>query len=309
MKRQLIIGLLAIAAGFVAAGYLTRYVNANRVSLPEAYSDSDLDLQGRRLKGFALGSEGLLADWYWMRSLQYLGGKIAKNGLESVNLDDMSALNPRLLYPLLDNATTLDPKLMAAYSYGATILPAIDVQQAVELTEKGIRDNPDQWRLLQFLGYIHWKSKNYAKAAETYDRGAQIPNAPVFFKLMAAKMRSESGSRDTARAIYHQTLESATDKQTRLTAALRLQQLDSMDEMDIINRLLREHLDKTGACTATWRSLGPAAAAAARAAGRDLHVDAADNLVDPSGVPYRLNRRTCEAEIDWPKSKIPPPNL
>ncbi len=44
--------------------------------LPENYADEDLTLQGAKLKGFSLGFEGLIADWYWMKSLQYLGDKV-----------------------------------------------------------------------------------------------------------------------------------------------------------------------------------------------------------------------------------------
>jgi tetratricopeptide (TPR) repeat protein len=305
VNRQLVITALIILTGFGAVFFLTRYIQSNRIALPETYSDSDLDLQGKRLKGFALGGEGLLADWYWMRSLQYMGGKISSRGLENLNLEDMTALNPRLLYPMLDNATTLDPKLMAAYSYGATVLPAIDAKQAIELTEKGIIDNPDQWRLLQYLGYIHWRLKDYEKAAQAYDRGAHVPGAPLFFKLMVAKMRSESGSRDTAREIYKQAVAEAPDGRTKRSAQLRLYQLDAFDELDVTNKVLGDHLARTGRCFGGWSEALPALETAAKAANLDLRVDASRNLVDPSGVPYRLNRQKCQGEIDWPASKIP----
>ena len=306
MKREAITTLLIIIVGFGAVFGLSRYLEGNRVSLPAAYGDADLDLQGKKLKGFVLGAEGLLADWYWMRSLQYIGGKISERGLASINLEDMTSMNPRLLYPMLDNATTLDPKLMAAYSYGATVLPAIDSNQAIALTEKGISDNPDQWRLLQYLGYIHWRLKDYEKAADAYDRGARIPNAPPFFKLMAAKMRSDSGSRDTAREIYRQAMSTAGDRQTKLSAELRLHQLDALDELDVINKVLIDHRDRTGRCASRWSEILPALQSAATSARRDFRIDSAQNVVDPTGVPYRLDGAKCEGTINWPTSKIPP---
>ena len=139
--------------------------NASRVALAESYEDSDLELDGRKLRGFALGSEGLLADWYWIRSLQYLGGKIAKKQLANVDIEDLRPLNPRLLYPLLDNATDLDPSFIAAYSYGAIVLPAIDRQAAIKFTQKGIANNPEAWRLYHYLGYIYWREKDYESAS------------------------------------------------------------------------------------------------------------------------------------------------
>ena len=304
MKRQLVISLFAIAAGFTAVVGLSQYLEANRVQLPESYADSDLDLQGKKLAGYAMGAEGLLADWYWMRSLQYIGGKIVARGLDSIDLEDMTSMNPRLLYPMLDTATTLDPRLMAAYSYGATILPAIDSKQAIELTEKGIKDNPEQWRLLQYLGYIHWKLKDYEKAAEAYDRGSRVPGAPPFFKLMSAKMRSDTGSRETARSIYRQAATEAPDKQTKLTAELRLQQLDSLDEMEIIDQDLKAYLNRTGHCPTSWPDLLPSLSPRVKN-GKDLRINAERQLVDPSGVPYKLNREECKSEIDRSISKVP----
>jgi hypothetical protein len=147
----LAVGLLLIAALYAGVYALSNFIESNRVPIPETYADEDLAFEGKKIKGFALGAEGMLADWYWMRSLQYIGDKLTNSKLEYIDLEDLTHLNPRLLYPLLDNATDLDPHFMAAYSYGAIVLPAIDKQQAIKLTEKGIAANPNEWRLHQYL--------------------------------------------------------------------------------------------------------------------------------------------------------------
>jgi hypothetical protein len=123
-----------IVFGLAAVSFLSQFIEKNRINLPESYEDEDLSLQGKRLKGFALGAEGLMADWYWIQSLQYIGGKLVRTNVDTVDIGDLTPLNPRLLYPMLDNATELDPKMMAAYSYGATVLPAIIYTQAIALT-------------------------------------------------------------------------------------------------------------------------------------------------------------------------------
>jgi tetratricopeptide (TPR) repeat protein len=305
--RDTVIITAVIVAGLATAIALSRAVEGMRPPMPAGYQDEALGLQGAQLKGFVFGAEGLLADWYWMNSLQYMGNKISSVGLNNVDLENLRPLNPRLLSPYLNNATDLDPRFMAPYSYGATILPAIEPHDAIALTEKGIRENPDQWRLYQYLGYIHWRLKDYEKAAVAYDRGAQIPGAPSFFRLMAAKMRSDSGSRDTAREIYRQAMTEAGDGQVKTAAQLRLYQLDALDQLDVINKVLSDHRTRTGRCVSGWREIVSALQPAAVAARVDLQMDTADNLVDPSGVPYRLNREACQAEINWPTSKIPPP--
>ena len=257
------------------------------------------------LKGFVFGAEGLIADWYWMNSLQYMGKKISSVGLDNLDLEDMTSLNPRLLYPYLNNATDLDPKFTAPYSYGATILPAIDNQQAIALTEKGIANNPDQWRLYQYLGYIYWKLDDYEKASEIYHRGSQIPGAPIFLRMMAARMKTEGGSRDIAREMYGQLLAEAEDETSRHNAEVRLMQIDSLDERDILDPALKEYQSKNGRCAARWSDVIPILMSKKLAGGKSLKIDDSNNVVDPSGVPYLIDAGKCEAQIDAGRSKVP----
>ncbi len=179
------IAVAVIIFGFIAVFELSNFLERHHPQMPENYTDEDLSLQGEKLKGYSFGFEGLLADWYWMRSLQYIGNKVVKSTEETVNLDDLRPLNPKLLYPLLENAATLDPHFLEVYSYGAVVLPAINPEQAIKFTEKGIANNPDEWRLYQHLGYIYWKLNKYEKAAEVYQKGSEIKDAPPFMKLMA----------------------------------------------------------------------------------------------------------------------------
>jgi hypothetical protein len=69
-SKQLLISIAAVIVGFGLIYVLSNFTEKHRPALPDSYADEDLSLQGARIKGFALGFEGLLADWYWMRSLQ-----------------------------------------------------------------------------------------------------------------------------------------------------------------------------------------------------------------------------------------------
>lgn len=305
-SKQLIFSLAAVAVGFALVFVLSNFTNSRRPALPEGYEDSDLALQGARLKGFSLGFEGLFADWYWMQSLQYIGNKVLKNK-EDINLENLQPLNPRLLYPMLDTATDLDPHFTAVYAYGAVVLPAINPEQAIKITEKGIRQNPNEWRLYQHLGYIYWRLQNYEKAAEIYAEGAQIAGAPPFLKMMAAQMKNEGGSRETARAIYEQMFKEAEDQQTRENAAIHLLRLESLDERDAIRPVLEDFQKKTGRCAADWREIFPLLRNAKTPRGA-LRFDAASLApLDPTGVSYLLqNTEKCDVAINVELSKIPP---
>lgn len=304
--KQHLIPAAIIVVGLVVMISLSTALDRSRPELPAEYADSDLALQGKKLKGYALGAEGLLADWYWMQSLQYLGGKIVNSRDETIRIDDLTALNPRLLYPYLENATELDPKFMAAYSFGAVVLPGIDVEKAIELTEKGIERNPSNWRLYQYLGYIYWKRGDYAKAASTYDAGSKIAGAPPFMRQMVAAMNAAGGSRETARAIYSQMLRESEDEQSKENAQLRLFELDSMEMVEAVNRVLSESKERSGQCVQLLPDILPALRSVNLPYGLDFQIDTSNNLVDPSAVPYTFDRAACSIELA-PESKIPKP--
>lgn len=299
-----IVATAVIIGGLAAIFVLSNHLEQIKPALPEGYIDQDLALQGAKLKGFSFGAEGLLADWYWFQSLQYIGGKVIESK-EDLNLEDLSNLNPRLLYPYLDNATDLDSRFMAVYEYGAVVLPAIDLNQAIKFIEKGIRDNPQEWRLYHQLGYIYWRQNDFAKAAEIYAKGAEIAASPPFMKMMAARMKGEGGSREIAREIYEQMAQNSEDKQTREVAELRLLQLDSLDEREAIGGALQKFKEKSGRCADSLQEIFPLLQSVKLPNGKDFRINQAKKLVDPTGVPYLLDKEKCEAVLDIKNTKIP----
>ena len=85
-----------------------------------------------------------------------------------------------MLWPLLDITTTLDPNLLVAYRFGSTFLSDSPPRGegrpdlAVKLLERGIRANPDQWRLYQDLGNVYYfDAKDYAKSVRCFCGGKQ----------------------------------------------------------------------------------------------------------------------------------------
>ena len=295
-NRKTSVLALIVVFGMLATVALARAIDERRPVIDINESDDSLYLNAKTAKRLSLGFNGLAADWYWMRSLQYVGRKIMAVD-ENVAIDDLGQLNLKQLAPLLENATTLDPEFLDPYEYAAVVLPAIDVQEAIRLTRKGIDANPDAWRLYQHLGYIYWQQGDYAAAAEVYGRGAQLPGAPAWMGAMKARMAAEGGSRATAREIYRQMLAQSTDDKVRDMALRRLMQLDSLDQRDGLRKVLALFQTRVGRCPANWREVDPVL----RAIGAPMN--AAGAPLDPSGVPYVLQSAKCEIELD-PKSEI-----
>lgn len=304
-NRDLIMSLAIIAAGFIALFALSRVLEPLRPQQRPEWTDEDLALKGSGLKGIAFGAEGLIADWYWMRSLQYIGEKVLSSKDEFINVDDLRSLNPRLLYPYLDGATDLDPGFIAAYSYGALVLPAVDPEKAIALTRKGIANNPSQWRLYQYLGYIYWRLGRFNEAADAYSAGAQIAGAPSFMILMAGAMKNEGGGRETARSIFLQMSAEENDSETRYYGQLRLRQLESLDERDAVDSVLARFGDRNGRCVSGWNELLPLLREIKLPEGRSFRIDSANRIVDPSDAAYVLDNEKCRMVLDVQRTKIP----
>ena len=289
---------LIVMVGMTCAVLLVRWTDRLRPPVDPNVIDESLYVNDKTARRMSLGFNGLAADWYWMRSLQYVGKKMF-NYQGDIRLDDMSNLNLKLLAPLLETATTLDPEFIEPYEYAAVILPAIDVQHAIRLTQKGIDANPDAWRLYHHLGYIYWRQGEYEEASEIYGRGAQIPGAPAWMEAMRAKILSEGGSRSTAREVYMRMYEQSNEEQVKEMARKHLMRLDSLDQRDALRKLFAAHKARTGKCPESWRELEPVF--------RTLRipVDQSGAPLDPSNAPYVLQAGACEVELDWKQTKVP----
>ena len=300
MKKDYLL-VLIITVGLSVAALVTRWSDAQPHNTTAQFAEEPLYLNGPAMKRLTLAFNGVAADWYWIRSLQYVGRKIvtfedSHDG--RFNLNDLSVLDLRALPSLLRMSTTLDPQFMEPYYYGAVILPDIDPAAAISLLHQGIAANPNQWRLYQHLGYIYWQRHEYEKASEVYAAGAQLPGAPLWMMAISARMKAEGGSRGAAREMYRHLGEASNDEAVKDMVAKQITRLDSLDERDLISKTLREYAAASGRCASSWREV----ASTLRA--RGLRSDSYGAPLDPTGTPYRLTKNGCEVDLDE-KSAVP----
>jgi tetratricopeptide (TPR) repeat protein len=194
------------------------------------------------LKRMSLGYDGLLADVYWTRAVQYFGEKLTRG---SEHFD--------LLAPLLEITTTLDPHLLVAYEYGSNFLaPKIpggagQPQRAIKLTEFGIRNNPNQWHLYYDLGFIYYMELgDYGNAEKAFADGAKVPNAHQIMPLMAAKMAEHAGNIQTARLMWVTTYQITHDPNVKSNAVAHLNALQVDEDVTTLEALVSHYREKTG---------------------------------------------------------------
>jgi hypothetical protein len=229
MNRRASYGLLlgaVLVAGFVCVWKLQKKVDAERAAL--RLESEELTFRSPAvLKKLSLEYAPLMGAIYWTRVVQYFG---AKHHAGDQNLDQ--------LWPLLDITTSLDSNLLVAYRFGAMFLSdspprgAGDPDHAVELLQRGMKANPEYWKLYQDLGNVYYFDKrDYLKAAQAYEAGSKFPGTPPFMKAMAAKIAAEGGSLETSHALWLDIYQTSTNKEMRKNAEdhLRLAQA----EMDI----------------------------------------------------------------------------
>ena len=239
----------------------------------------------------SLGYDSLLADIYWTRAVQYYGSRV---GTDNPNFD--------LLWPLLDITTTLDPKLVIAYRFGGVFLSepgnagAGRTDLAIRLVKRGIAANPNQWRLGADLGFLYyWRLKDYQDSATAYLEASKGPDAPLWLKVMAARVAQKGGSLETSRMIWSQLYESTQNQIVRKKASEILRGLKAQEDEAQLDERAGEYQKRFGRFPASMNDL--------RDAGLVSGVP-----IDPDGYPYIIGPDG-RSQLNPQSSAVIPPEI
>jgi tetratricopeptide (TPR) repeat protein len=298
MRKNLLL-LVTIVAALIVSVSLVRAIDARRANAQTQFGDEPLYVNASTARHMALAFNGLAADWYWMRSLQYVGGKIV--AFEDTHNEGfgLADLDLHLLPSLLRMSIALDPQFIAPYEYGAMLLPEVSRDDAIPLLNSGLAANPSTWRLYHLLGYVYWQRHDYEKASELYVKGARLPGAPSWMAAMGARMKAEGGSRAAAREMYRHLYDASTDPAVKDMVDKQLMRLKSLDERDEIRNALNAYKAKNGRCVSSWREIANELRAA------QLTLDAKSGApLDPSATPYELIKNGCDVGLDI-NTKVP----
>jgi tetratricopeptide (TPR) repeat protein len=258
IRRMILLALLAAAVPFLQ----------NRVDrLAGEQHDDEIGYvwSAGAAKRLFPGFEGVVADLYWIRTLQYFGRQQA------------FAQNKKfqLLESLIDVTVTLDPRFEIAYTYGGIFLSMPYPQGAgrpdrgVALLDRGARAMPRSWFLQQLRGYLAASLLNDTpRAVASLNEAAQLPGAPFWLHTLAAELAARGGERQKSREIWN-TLARELDPTFKRLAVPQLQRLDALDQLDAIDAAIAAYRKETGGNPPSLSALRLAAAP-----------------VDPTGKPY-----------------------
>jgi len=205
----------------------------------------------RLIKFLCLGFTGLAASIYWTRVVQYFGHKHYEASLEYDSLA-----------PLLDLTTQLDPHLEIAYEFGSIFLAqkppegAGQPAEAVKLVERGIKENPDAWRLYYQIGYIQYlELHDPLAAARSFELGAAVPGAYPWMKVMAAMLLHKAGDLNTSRYLWQGIYASSADPSIKRNALVRLAALQVDQDVLALQQAVNAYRSKYHAVPHNWLDL------------------------------------------------------
>ena len=231
---------------------------------------------GPQVRRLADGFHNVLADIYWLRTVQYYGSQRAFAARSDY----------ALLRPLIDITTSLDPRMEIAYRYGATFLAesypagAGEPKAAIEVLRKGVENNPQSWRLRQELALFHYFFLGEAQAASRILlEAAKLPGAPHILETLAADVLARRGDRATARALWRRLYDEAEPGAMKSNAEIHLQQIDALDSLDVIRGAAETFRARVGRWPSSLDEL------------RRVRL-LQGSLVDPVGVAFDYNPET-----------------
>jgi hypothetical protein len=203
---------------------------------------------GESVSRMFAGYANVMADIYWLRSIQYHGGEVAFNPESKLDL----------LESYLDITTTLDPRFEIAYRYGAIFLAegrygANNPAGAIRLLDKGRRAMPRNWQLAQDRAmFTSFYLKDGAEASRIAIEASAIPGAPRSLKVMAATFLAENGSRATAKRIWLSLAGPNEEPFVRAAAKRYLDRLNAVDlAEELTAKLVPRYLESTGSAPAS----------------------------------------------------------
>jgi hypothetical protein len=269
---------LVLTLAFVAVAGLVAGVRDRTYSYRHVGDNALYVTSGTALRRMTLGYDAVAADVYWIRALQYYG---------RVRLSVQKGTPPteddyRLLYPLLDLTTTLDPRFNIAYRFGAIFLAepppggAGRADLAVRLLEKGLRELPDKWEYMLDIGFVHyWWTRDYRLAASSFEKASHVAGSPSWLRQLAATTLATGGDRRTSRRMWQAILESAENDWVRSHAEWRLLQLRALDQLQQLQQIVDR--ESPAAAARDWTPF--------IRAGRLRGIP-----VDPTGTPYEIDQ-------------------
>lgn len=218
-KRAAIASILVAAIGLSSIATLQTRVDTVH---EETFDQELLYLPNRALlTHFTGGLNVVLADMLWIQCIQYTAKHFHGDG------------KFRWLAQMGDVITDLDPYFVGAYRYVGMFLAALqsDDQSSLDLIHKGMRNNPDEWRLPYEASMVYLLNRrdepgSPEMAARYLSLAVGMGIAPPELANVAQGLAVRHDFADIEREMWEETIASSTDPFMRELAQRKLALMD-----------------------------------------------------------------------------------
>ncbi len=216
-------GASVLALWLVIASCMVVWIGAQRATdrvrdtWPQVYPLLLLP-NGRYLAAASFGFRIMLADTIYLWSIQYYGHRRTPEGRN-------------YLRQIYNTISDLDPQFIDSYTTGALVMASdmADPVMALELLDRGIERNPDNWLLPWEAGWYSYMSlEDYVAAERYFAMASEQADAPSWVARLRAHMVTEQGDLLTAILMWEEILTEAEEAGDESSAAIAAQRIPDL---------------------------------------------------------------------------------
>ena len=185
----------------------------------------------------SLGYKNFVSHIIWFNTISYFG-KHYKTDARYTWLSHMCEL-----------VTSLNPKAVHVYNFCSTMLSweGKSPEKSISLLSKGIEANPDKWEFYYLRGFNHmYFLKDNLSAQKDFQKGATLPDAPIFLTRLATKKMALLDKPEEAISFLSNMIRNSKDPNQKAALQFRLEQV--VDDLNINNleKAVKIYRQKTG---------------------------------------------------------------
>lgn len=190
----------------------------------------------------SLGYATLVADYYWVKSLQYY-------------MDPNQTQNRyKNLADFLEVVVGVDPDYEYAYKFAGLSIPFdtgrfhhVNTLRSTRFLERGVARFPQNWQLRFLLAYNYLNYHHQpSKAAVQLEAAAALPGSPTYLKAFAARVYAVGGELDRALEFAKGLAQTSTDPETKQMMEARVTELQVEKELRRIEASARAFKEQKG---------------------------------------------------------------
>jgi tetratricopeptide (TPR) repeat protein len=201
---------------------------------------------GRFAREASIEFQSLAADFIWLRGIQYYGYHL------------MSDRKYEWLGHVFDILTSLDPRFIGAYHFGAITLAwdAGKPHEAIDFLISGMKANPLSWQIPFDAGFIcYMLLHDYGRASAFFDVASKMPNAWFILARWAAIAKAKAGDYQTAREMWLDMLKGTENRALKALVVRQLKNLDLSEATDRLQKAVHRFQEDRGSLPTELREL------------------------------------------------------